>query len=712
MLPFTIEELEKEIAAGYVTRRKHKAGKYSILNYSSQSQYDSNWNPVTLNCRGLIIDEDNNIVARGFPKFFNYGEKPNDPIVYSDFCVATEKADGCFTFNTKLNLWDGGTIKIGEVVSKELTPILIGRDSLGNLVPTQVTGWHNNGTKDNWLDVEVDCPVSLKSGAGGHRNIIRITSNHEVVANDAWVTAGDLKGGDAMVTYEKVLDSNAMHVIKSGLLGDGCISPVHNAYRYQESHSTNQHDYVDKVIGWLGSSDLKERFTTSGYGSEMKWANSHNLKSLETTRQEWYPNGIKVIPEDLSWVDDFSIAKWYMDDGSLSSSLTQKDRAVLSTNAFQKKDVDRLAFLLSERYAVNAVVHDNKGWCIRINAGRQGEIDGFWRAIAPHVVPSLRYKLPLEYRAVPYQERSDGSVVNSPKECIVLGVEEPELTKGNFPFGRVGFDITTTTGNYLAKGVLVHNSLGVIYPAHFAGHKVATRGSFHSEQAEWASNWLFRKYGYKFKQPEGVTTLVEIIYKDNRIVLDYGDFEGLVLLGAIDNTTGADIPIWDIDWWEGERVKVYTDIKTAEAGCKLATSSEFSNQEGLVMTWYKPNQPSYRLKIKHQEYIRLHGVIHNFSKKRVWEALAEKQDFLAMLDDVPDEFYDMVHSVVEDLKGQYAAIEKEAVYDYRGISKISDRKQFALRAQDSKYKAILFMMLDGKDYSKAIWKIIEPRGDE
>jgi len=349
MLPFTIEELEKEIAAGYVTRRKHKAGKYSILNYSSQSQYDSNWNPVTLNCRGLIIDEDNNIVARGFPKFFNYGEKPNDPIIYSDFCVATEKADG---------------------------------------------------------------------------------------------------------------------------------------------------------------------------------------------------------------------------------------------------------------------------------------------------------------------------------------------------------------------------SLGVIYPAHFAGHKVATRGSFHSEQAEWASNWLFRKYGYKFKQPDGVTTLVEIIYKDNRIVLDYGDFEGLVLLGAIDNTTGADIPIWDIDWWEGERVKVYTDIKTAEAGCKLATSSEFSNQEGLVMTWYKPNQPSYRLKIKHQEYIRLHGVIHNFSKKRVWEALAEKQDFLAMLDDVPDEFYDMVHSVVEDLKGQYAAIEKEAVYDYRGISKISDRKQFALRAQDSKYKAILFMMLDGKDYSKAIWKIIEPRGDE
>ena len=36
----------------------------------------------------------------------------------------------------------------------------------------------------------------------------------------------------------------------------------------------------------------------------------------------------------------------------------------------------------------------------------------------------------------------------------------------------------------------------------------------------------------------GKTYLFEIIYPENRIVVDYGDYKGLVLIDVIDNETG------------------------------------------------------------------------------------------------------------------------------------------------------------------------------
>ena len=45
-----------------------------------------------------------------------------------------------------------------------------------------------------------------------------------------------------------------------------------------------------------------------------------------------------------------------------------------------------------------------------------------------------------------------------------------------------------------------------------------------------------------------VTLLVEILYPNNRVVVDHGHTEHLVLLAAIDHVTGADVPLWEIAW--------------------------------------------------------------------------------------------------------------------------------------------------------------------
>ncbi|MCY7362139.1 MAG: hypothetical protein LH629_08765 [Ignavibacteria bacterium] len=89
---FNIDELNKLVESGYISKRKHPQLDLWIYNYTAKVQYEVGmWNDITLNCRGLILDEQYNIVARPFKKFFNYEENHHTPT--KDFKVY-EKLDG------------------------------------------------------------------------------------------------------------------------------------------------------------------------------------------------------------------------------------------------------------------------------------------------------------------------------------------------------------------------------------------------------------------------------------------------------------------------------------------------------------------------------------------------------------------------------------------------------------------------------------------
>ena len=83
-------------------------------------------------------------------------------------------------------------------------------------------------------------------------------------------------------------------------------------------------------------------------------------------------------------------------------------------------------------------------------------------------------------------------------------------------------------------------SLGIAYTHPEGDVRLATRGSLASGQAIEATRIWHEKYRH-VAIPEGVTPLFEIIYPDNRIVLDYGEMRDLVLIALIDTETGADI---------------------------------------------------------------------------------------------------------------------------------------------------------------------------
>lgn len=93
MLTFTKVELDYEVTAGNVSARRHSTLPFTIYNYTPRVVVENNWNEVTLTCRGLILDDNFNIVARPWKKFFNLGQV-DLPIQFDTHVEITDKADG------------------------------------------------------------------------------------------------------------------------------------------------------------------------------------------------------------------------------------------------------------------------------------------------------------------------------------------------------------------------------------------------------------------------------------------------------------------------------------------------------------------------------------------------------------------------------------------------------------------------------------------
>jgi len=193
-------------------------------------------------------------------------------------------------------------------------------------------------------------------------------------------------------------------------------------------------------------------------------------------------------------------------------------------------------------------------------------------------------------------------------------------------------------------------SLGILF--NYDGEWVfATRGSFTSDQSIKGFE-LLQKYNFN-KLHKSYTYLFEIIYDDNRIVVDY-NFEDVVLLGMVHTESG-------------------------------------------------------------EEYLRLHKIMTNVSTTSVWEMLSTGQDVTEILKDVPDEFFDRIKSYVKELSYKKMTITEHAgkLFDsyyesYDGdLPEKSKYAQWVLK-MDRHLQPILFKMYDRKDYQDYVWRLIKP----
>jgi RNA ligase len=201
-------------------------------------------------------------------------------------------------------------------------------------------------------------------------------------------------------------------------------------------------------------------------------------------------------------------------------------------------------------------------------------------------------------------------------------------------------------------------------------------------------------------KPGNETYLFEIIYPENRIVVDYGGYKGLDLLAVLDTETGKTLPMVELD---DVGTPVHPIDFTSFAELK---SIDEKNKEGFALHF---PESDLRLKVKLEDYVRLHKIMTGLSEIGVWEMLRDGKDPYAQ--DIPDEMYDWLKDVVERLQAKFRLIESNArkAFDW-AIDQHTRKEQAAIIKRWTPYTGVAFSMLDGKDYSQEIWRMIRPHG--
>jgi hypothetical protein len=282
----------------------------------------------------------------------------------------------------------------------------------------------------------------------------------------------------------------------------------------------------------------------------------------------------------------------------------------------------------------------------------------------------------------------------------------------------VGKGFIPSKGDYVYIQDKMDGSLGILFN-YDDEWVMATRGSFTSEQAikgleivksmYFLDSWL-KEYAY----------LVEIIYPENRIVVDYKGKEKVVFLSVVLNEGWKWKPTDDTElhWTTATMILSSNGVKKSDI-VKTEQHFNFSdelyqslkeknekNKEGFVLRFQPGN---FRMKIKFEDYVALHKIMTNVSTTSVWEVLSSGESMDNLLKGVPDEFYNKIKEYETELLNEFSALKSEYENHFESIKRLGTRKLFAQFATTGfKHPSLLFGLLDGKDIGPTIWRIIKP----
>jgi len=222
--------------------------------------------------------------------------------------------------------------------------------------------------------------------------------------------------------------------------------------------------------------------------------------------------------------------------------------------------------------------------------------------------------------------------------------------------------------NFFANNLLVHNSMGIIF--YFENEwRTATGGSFNSEQAIWAKNWMDKNINTSVLS-EDVTYVAEVVYLENKIVVSY-DYEGLVLLAGY-NSDGSELTVDElknISYAVGFLTPVIYDFNSLDKIVKTAKELDH-NDEGYVIRF----KSGVRVKIKGDEYVRVHRLISRVTPLAVWDMLLHKEDTEDIRKDLPEELCKDYDNILQLLKEVKDAVLDEIETLYEETKDLTDKE--------------------------------------
>jgi len=268
---------------------------------------------------------------------------------------------------------------------------------------------------------------------------------------------------------------------------------------------------------------------------------------------------------------------------------------------------------------------------------------------------------------------------------IILDEAERRIIATPFPkFFNLGERVDSFPNMPFEAFEKLDGSLIIIF-WHACEWRCATKGSFESDQAKWAKAWIDQCDLSSLEH--GTTYLAEAIYPENRIVVRY-DEPALVMLAAY-RSDGAELSYDDIQQaclalgWRAAKRYAFQGISELIAKASTLTSQE----EGFVIRF----ESGYRLKVKGDEYRRVHALISRCTPLAMWEAMMAGDDMMAIRKELPEEFWNDFDQITSILSQRYDELTYAIGEIATSVNSLSDKELgLSLRSIDEKVRPFLF----------------------
>jgi RNA ligase len=248
-------------------------------------------------------------------------------------------------------------------------------------------------------------------------------------------------------------------------------------------------------------------------------------------------------------------------------------------------------------------------------------------------------------------------------------------------------------------------SMGCIFLNKEGELQVSTPGSLASDQAIWATKHLraldsYAKINKDFKSGKIKCLVCEIIYQESRVVVEY-DFSGLVLISAQINKNDQ---IRFADYSELCSLSNKFDLRICKEygrggeGLSLSDAQvilgDIENFEGFVLHW---PASGHRVKIKAEEYVRLHRIVSRIHPNRIADAIQYKKDDNLSIGEIFDVIEESLTNFPEEHLPPYeAAVSK--------LKKICEDKYEIISAQvksfESSKELAIHIKQNGTDFER------------
>ena len=296
----------------------------------------------------------------------------------------------------------------------------------------------------------------------------------------------------------------------------------------------------------------------------------------------------------------------------------------------------------------------------------------------------------------------DGNVVARPFDKFFNLFERYETEPGNLPKDK--FHIEEK----------LDGSLGILFN-YKDKWDISTKGSLQSDQAKFAREELLKLYDFRDLDPNW-TVLTEIIYPDNRIVVDYKDYVGLRLLAIRNRHTGEEVPAGRIpiiaDKMGMDCRETYECSNLLESLLSIKSSNcieEFPfehNSEGFILKW----DSGFRVKIKNPWYLQIHKALDKCNLRHILDML-EGREYRSVFLSLPKELQAQFDDIYSQLRTMLWRVETEmkSAFDSLDNKKNPNRKEFALEVNikvKPDYRSAMFSLYDGHDIRHHIFKVV------